>query len=166
MLARTRHSPDPPVLELQGGSRRAPAPGDRGLGARSKPRDVSGRVDGVGGRDETRRHRTCLERPRDGIGGPERLGLPDEVDLEARFATCDELLDLLGQVARYHPGPLAPGPGELVQEGDDDRPAVDGQHGLRPPLGDGPEATAFPGRHHDRVHELPGEERANGERAA
>jgi hypothetical protein len=59
---------------------------------------------------------------------------------------------VLGQVTRHDPGSLAPGCSELAQKRDDDRPAVDRQHGLRPPLGDRPKATAFTGRHDNRVH--------------
>ena len=120
----------------------------RRLFRRGYPRQVAGAEDGVGRHDEGRQARSACQGSANRVGGPVRLGLADEPEVES----VQELLDHLREMAR-HDRDRAHSLGlQLTNQRRDHRPAVDGQDGFRPALGDGSEAAAFARRHHDRFH--------------
>ena len=144
---------DEPVLDPDRHRPFLPHVRDRSGSVRGRERfretaEVARAENGVRCAHDRRQPRAGFEGALHGVRGAVRLRLAGKPDVQP----CEQPFDLLGEVAG-HDGHRPDALGrQLTEERRDHRAAVDGQDRLRPALGDGPQAPAFPGGHHDRFH--------------
>src|SRR3954468_18065177 len=101
--------------------------------------------DVVGAGDERGRFRTAGQGAAHGVGGTVRPVLTDIADAGSeRRAVAEQLLDLLGQVARDDRDVVAPRRREVAQQRRDHRAPVDREDRLRPTVADRPHASPGP----------------------